>query len=483
MINTKTEKRFGNYPVKVLQIGEGNFLRAFAEPAIEEMNSRGIFCGSVVVCQPNGSDFADVLNGQDCVYTVVKRGVENGKIVDEAQVITSVKECINPKKDYKKLLFYACEETLQVIISNTTEAGIYYNENDSLSDNPPASYPGKLTALLYERYCRFGGESDKGLLILPAELIENNGGELKKIVLRHAENWKLPADFIKWIDTACCFANTLVDRIVTGYPKDETAELCEKFGYHDNCIDTCEPFFFWAIECDPKYAEKFPVDRSGLNAVFTADITPYKTRKVRILNGAHTVSVLAAYHCGHDIVLEMMKDDTFKKYIEKALNEEIIPTIDLPESELKAFAYAVVERFENPFIKHRLLDISLNSVSKYKARCLGTLIDYYKMNHRLPAVLTFGMAALIRFYKGESEDGKYFGTRGGEKYEIRDSEDILEFMNEAWHSENTVRLILSNKDFWGVDLTGIDGMEDTVSGYLDIIKADGVRAAAEKLIK
>lgn len=482
MINEKAQKTYGDLPVKVMQIGDGNFLRAFAEPIIEEMNRKNLFGGSVVICQPRGNDFADILNEQSCVYTVIERGKSGGKIVDNSQIITSVKECINPKKDYEKFLDYAREDSLQIVISNTTEAGIYYNADDKFFSRPHTSYPAKLTAFLYERYKYFSGNTDKGLLVLPVELIEKNGDCLKKIVLKYANEWNLPKEFSQWIENACCFANTLVDRIVTGYPKEEAESLFEKFGYEDKCIDTCEKFLFWAIECDPKWAEVFPADKIGLNIIYSEDITPYKTRKVRILNGAHTVSVLAAHHCGHDVVLEMMNDSVFQSYIKMAF-DEIIPTINLPEKELIEFAEAVTERFENPFIRHRLLDISLNSVSKYRARCLGTLLDYYNKNNSVPPILSFGLAALIYFYKGEFFDGKYYGFRGNEKYEIRDSEEVLLFMNEAHHSENTVKKVLSNTDFWGMNLTEIDGMESIVSKYFEDIKENGMKSAAEKLIK
>lgn len=483
MINQKCKKTFGDYPVKVLQIGDGNFLRAFAEPIIEEMNRQSLFNGSVVICQPRGSEFSETLNKQNCMYTVIERGKSDGKIVDDSQIITCVKECLNPKKDFQKVLQYACEESLQVIISNTTEAGISFNEGDKISDNPPVSFPAKLTAILYERFNNFNGDNSKGILILPVELIEKNGDRLKEIVLKYAEEWNFPKEFFEWLNESCCFANTLVDRIVTGNPKEEAEKLCEKFGYKDNCIDTCEPFLFWAIECDRKWSQIFPADKIGMNIVFSEDITPYKTRKVRILNGAHTVSVLGAYKSGHDIVLQMMNDDTFRDYIKKALAEEIIPTINLPQEELSAFADAVIERFDNPFIKHRLLDISLNSVSKYKARCLGTLLDFYKINNKIPSVLTFGLAALINFYCGEFENGKYYGVRDNEKYEIRDSEEVLKFFNEAWHGEDVVKAVLSNKDFWGEDLTLLDGMENAVKNYLEDIKLSGVKSAIEKLIK
>ena len=483
MINQKHKKVFGDLPVKVLQIGEGNFLRAFADVIIEQMNLKGIFGGSVVMCQPNGNDFADVLNGQDCVYTVLTRGKENGRIVENPTIITSVRECINPKRNYKNLLSYACGENLQVIISNTTEAGIYYNPDDKITDEPPQSYPAKLTALLYERYKHFSGDKKKGVLILPVELIDKNGDRLKEIVLRHACEWSLPENFKEWLTDSCCFANTLVDRIVTGYPRDEADELCEKFGYNDNCIDTCEPFLFWAIEFPDEWKNVFPADKSGFNVIFSQDITPYKTRKVRILNGAHTVSVLAAFHCGYDIVLQMMNDEVLREYIKRAMFSEIIPTINLPENELAEFAESVLERFDNPFIRHRLLDISLNSVTKYKARCLDTLLDYYKINGSLPPILTFGLAALINFYDGEFENGKFFGIRGNEKYEIRDSEDVLKFMHKAHNESDAVKAILSNADFWGKDLNEIDGIEALVCEYLRDIKSVGVRAAIEKLIK
>ncbi len=483
MINSVKDKTFRDLPVKVLQFGEGNFLRAFADWIVESMNRKGIFNGSVAICQPIEKGLADLLNQQDCVYTVIMRGKENGQVTENVQVVTSVKECVNPYTDYEKAVEYACLDTLEVIISNTTEAGISYHEGDRITDKPPFSYPAKLTALLYERFKKFNGDINRGLLICPVELIEKNGDNLKKTVLKYAEEWQLPCEFIQWIDSACCFANTLVDRIVTGYPRDEADALCEKFGYKDNCLDTCELFLFWAIECDPVWANRFPVDKTGFNIIFSKDITEYKTRKVRILNGAHTVSVLAAYQCGYDIVLQMMNDGLFRKYIKKAMFEEIIPTINLPEKELADFANAVIERFDNPFIKHRLLDISLNSVSKYKARCLCTLLDYYKTNGELPAVLTFGLAALMCFYNGEFENGKYYGQRNGEKYEIRDDLSVLEFMNKAWHSENTVKQILSNVDFWGRDLTEICGMEQLVSDYVDEIKNNGVKYAVEKLIK
>ena len=476
-INKKYEKTFGSLPEKVLQIGEGNFLRAFADWIVESANRHGVFNGSVVMAQPIEQGLCDVINSQNGMYTVLMRGVEGGKVVESFERVTSVSRCINPYKNYNELVEAACLDTLEVIISNTTEAGIAYREGDKPSDTPPISFPAKMTALLYARYKKFSGDPAKGLLILPVELIERNGDNLRLIVLKYAKEWQLEPDFISWLENACCFANTLVDRIVTGYPREEYFELSAVMGYEDKLLDTCEPFLFWVIECDKKWAEKFPVDKIGMNIIFTADMTPYRTRKVRILNGAHTVSVLLAYHCGHDIVLEMMNDKLFRQFIERAMFSEIIPTINLPAKELEFFANAVLERFENPFIKHRLLDISLNSVSKYKARCLGSLLDYYRINNKLPPVLTFGLAALINFYKGEFEDGNYIGMRGEEQYDIKDDRAVCEFMHKAWQTDDPADVVLGNTALWGQDLNLIPGLTAAVRKDLHDIRYKGAKQA------
>lgn len=476
-INEKYKKTFGSLPVKVLQIGEGNFLRAFADWIIESANRKGIFNGSAVVAQPIAKGLSELINAQNGMYTVLMRGIEDGEVVESFERITSVSRCINPYDNWEEFIEVACADGLEVIISNTTEAGIAYVQGEKITDVPEASYPAKLAALLYARYRKFGGDITKGLLILPVELIERNGDNLNRCVLQYVTDWGLEEAFVLWLKNACCFANTLVDRIVTGFPRDEYPELSERLGYEDKLLDTCEPFLFWVIECDKKWAEKFPADKIGMNIIFTGDMTPYRTRKVRILNGAHTVSVLAAYHCGHDIVLEMMNDELLKEYIKRAMFEEIIPTIDLPADELLFFANAVLERFKNPFIKHRLLDISLNSVSKYKARCLGTLLDYYNTKKALPPVLTFGLAALIHFYKGDFEGDNYMGSRNGEPYEIRDDLEVCRFMCDAWKLGNTAAAVLGNATFWGQDLNEVEGLTKAVQGYLDYIGQNGIRQA------
>jgi tagaturonate reductase len=481
-IDKVVEKTNKGLPEKVLQIGEGNFLRAFADWMIDTANSAGVFDGSVVVCQPIARGMAEAINNQNGVYTLLMRGVENNEVVTRKHVVTSISRCINPYEDFASLMEIAVNPDLKVVISNTTEAGIAYHEGDKPDDKPPVSFPAKMTVILHERYKKFNGQQDKGLLMLPVELIDKNGDNLKNCILRYAKEWNFEEGFISWLENANCFANTLVDRIVTGYPKDEINEIWEKLGYEDDILVTSEPFHLWVIQAPEKWRNVIPLNKAGLHVVWTDDITPYRTRKVRILNGAHTVSVLAAYLSGHDIVLEMMKDEAFNKYLKECIWDEIIPQIPLPEDELDSFAKSVFERFSNPFIKHRLLDISLNSVSKFKARCLPSMLDYIKANNKLPKILPFGLAALIAFYRGTMEDGKYFGRRADGTYEIRDDAAVLEFFSKAWADPDTIaEKVLSNADFWGQDLTMVAGLSETVNKHLQAIIKNGVQSAMKEL--
>lgn len=482
MKNVKEITAKKDLPEKVLQIGEGNFLRAFADWMINTMNNAGVFNGSVVIAQPIARGMSEALNSQGCVYTVLMRGVEDGKVVEKAEVITSVSRCINPYEDFGALLDVIRNPEIKVIISNTTEAGIAYHEGDKPTDTPPQSYPAKMAVMLRERYLALGAYSDSAILILPVELIEHNGDNLKKIVLQYAAEWGFEPEFIDWLDTQVCFANTLVDRIVSGFPRDEIEKICEKLGYQDNMLVTCEPFHSWVIEAPKKWAEVLPFDKVGLHVTWTDDMTPYRTRKVRILNGAHTVSVLAAYLSGYDIVREMLEDKTFNRYIKSVLYNEIIPNINLPRKELDSFAAAVLERFSNPFIKHKLLDISLNSVSKFKARCLDSLLEYTANRKELPDILCFGLAALIEFYKGKMKDGRYYGNRNGKDYEIRDDADVLAFFNDAWEQGDVVEKVLSNADFWGRNLLEVPGLSEKIEGYLRNIEGNGMRNAVDELM-
>lgn len=454
---------------KIIQIGEGNFLRAFIDYYIQLAKEKDDYDGEVVICQPrNNTKIINALKTQDCRYNVLLRGRHNGSVVDEVKEINCISRVMDTVGEYNSLVELFKSNDLQIVISNTTEAGICFNSDDKMADSPDVSFPAKVTALLYERY-----KADKnGLVFLPVELIENNGDALRECIIKYIKLWNLEEEFIDFVRNECSFCNTLVDRIVTGHIYYE----------NDNCAVACEPYECFIIQADDRAKSVLPFSNKIGNISYVEDLVPYRTRKVRILNGAHTMSVLAAYHMGFDIVRDMMQDELMNKYVKKGLYEQVIPTIDLPAEQLCDFAGSVLERFDNPFIDHKLLDISLNSTAKFKARCLGTLIDYKNITGKLPSVICFGLAALINFYNGNFIDGKLIGRRGDETYEIKDSDDVLEFFEKAFESENAVSLILSKKAFWDVDLTEIDGLCSLVTKYYNDIKMLGMRKAVEKVV-
>lgn len=466
-------------PERVLQFGEGNFLRAFVDYFIDELNQQGHFNGRIAVVQPIAHGLADELNAQDGCYTVILRGLENNMPIDRRRVITSVSRAINPYSDFESYMAIMANPDLRFIVSNTTEAGIAYVETDKLDDKPPASFPAKVTALLYERYKIFNGDPSKGFIFIPCELIDNNGDNLCEIVLRHANNWNLPQEFVSWVKTANEFTNTLVDRIVTGYPKDEIETFEKELGYKDDLLVTGEIFHFFAIEARKEWtsvlAESLPFPKIGLNAVFTEDVTPYKLRKVRILNGAHTMSVLAAFLAGKNTVGEMMDDPQIAKYLKSGIYDEIIPTLDLDKKDLESFAASVSDRFANPHIKHFLLSIALNSVAKYKARVLPSILEYHKRTGKLPEMLTFSFAALLAFYKGtEIRDNALIGMRGTEEYKIMDDMNVLEFFRGQWQKNDVGSLVTATcaqTAFWDMNLNQLPGFSEKVTAYLnDILK-------------
>ncbi|MDU2064494.1 MAG: tagaturonate reductase, partial [Sporomusaceae bacterium] len=376
-------------PEKVLQFGEGNFLRAFVDWMFHQIIKEGKFAGRIVVVQPIAEGLVDRLNEQDGLYTLLLRGLENGKVTEKKEIMQAISRGINPYTNWAEYLKCAENPDMEYIISNTTEAGIAFDGNDKADMTPPNSYPGKLTAFLYHRYQHFNGDAAKGMVIIPCELIERNGDKLKETILQFADLWQLPKEFKNWIHEHNSFHNSLVDRVVTGYPRDEATALEEKFGYKDNLIDTGELFHLWVIEGSQELAKRLPFTEVGLNVVWTDDMTPYRTRKVRILNGAHTASIPAAFLYGLDTVGEMMDHEVLGKYVRSIVSDEIIPSIDLDKGMLTEFADSVMERFQNPFIKHYLLSILLNSSSKFKSRVLPSILEYNKLNHKLPDMLTF----------------------------------------------------------------------------------------------
>lgn len=473
--------------IKIVQFGEGNFLRGFVDYMVDVANEKGVFDGDVAIVKPITFGNLDRFHAQDNIYTISLRGKMNGETYVENRVITCVQKAVDTYTEYENYMSLARLDTLQFVVSNTTEAGIVFDPEDRFELTPPNSYPGKLTKFLYERFKAFNGDPNKGLIMLPVELIEDNGINLKKCVLQLIDLWKLGDEFKKWVEEDNIFCSTLVDRIITGYPRDEAAQICEKLGYEDNLLDTGEPFALWVIESEKDISEKFPLDKAGMHIVFTKNQKPYRERKVRILNGAHTSTVLAGYLMGKNIVLECMNDKTVRKLMETIIFNEIVPTVKLPREEAIDFANSVLERFENPFVKHALLSISLNSVSKWKARILPTFRDNYEKAQTPPKFLTFSFAALMAFYTSDKlENGVLIGDRNGEAYEIKDDKKVLEFFAANSKSKSTrdfVTAFASNTDFWGEDLTKYNGFVDMVAGYLDDIKKNGMTATVEALVK
>ena len=479
-------------PIRVLQFGEGNFLRAFVDWIVDNLNEKAGFDGNVMMVQPLANGMGDMINAQKGLYTTCLRGIQNGKPVEEFRQITSVAGCINPYSDYDAFASQAENPDLRFVISNTTEAGIAYYAGDRLEDRPQVSFPGKLCAFLYRRYKAFGGDASKGLVMIPCELIDKNGDNLRRIVLQYADEWKLEKEFVDWVENACDFCNSLVDRIVPGYPRAEADAICQKLGYKDNLIDTAEIFHLWVIECHRRsYEDELPTAKAGLNVVWTDDMTFYRTRKVRILNGTHTMMSLASYLCGIDTVEDSVKSPVVGPFMRDGLFNEIIPSMDGDVEELKKYASDVLERFANPYIEHLLLSISLNSVSKFKTRDLPSVLGYVQKTGRLPQHLALSIAALIAFYRGtEFEGDALVGDRNGGKYLIKDSREYLETFASIYGAQHKCNGclskalcdgILTKEDWWGMDLTTIPGLRDAVEGYLVKIFDEGMEAAIRSL--
>ena len=471
-------------PIKVVQFGEGNFLRAFVDYMIDIANEQGKFDGDIVLIKPIEFGNLDMFHAQECQYTVSLRGIVDGEAKVLNRQITSVCDAVDAINEYEKYMSLAEIDTLRFVVSNTTEAGIVYDDTDKFELNPPKTFPGKLTKFLYHRFETFGGDMEKGLVMLPVELIDDNGIMLKKCVMQLIELWGLSDEFKAWVDEACIFTSTLVDRIVTGYPRDTINEEWEALGYEDRIMVTGEPFALWVIESAKDISKEFDLPGAGLPVIFTDNQKPYKQRKVRILNGAHTSFVLASYLCGNDLVKESMDDDDVRNFMMKTIYDEVIPTLTLPENELKEFAEAVVTRFNNPYVKHALLSISLNSVSKWRARCMPSFLGYIEKTGKLPARLTFSLAALMAFYTGsEIREKALIGSRDGQEYNILDDMAVLEFFrdNSGKATAEFVSAFLGREDFFGQDLNKVEGLTDAMVAYLDDIKANGMRAALCKI--
>jgi tagaturonate reductase len=478
-------------PVGILQIGDGNFLRAFADWLIDVTNGAGLFNGEVTIAQPLERGIADLLNKQDGLYTVLLRGVQNGAPVEAKRIVSCVKRALNPYSEWDAMLATAKDASLRFVVSNTTEAGIAYAEEAYTEGQCQVSFPAKVTALLLARFKALGGSAQTGLVFLPCELIEANGTKLKKFVLQYAKAWALPADFVAWVEQHNVFCNTLVDRIVPGYPAAEAPAICQQLGYEDPLLVAAEPFLLWVIEGPAALTEalaaELPLHKAGLDVVWTSDLQPYRTRKVRILNGAHTASSLAAYCAGLDSVKSMTEDAVVSAYLNKVMFDEIVPFVPLPEAERQAYAKTIMERFANPNIIHELISIALNSVSKWQVRVLPTVKDYVAKNGKAPAGLSFSLAALLNFYHGRfNAAGEYEGMRqGNQTYPIRDGADLLKIIDAAWQASDDVgvqvKTLLADARLWGEDLTRIAGLAEQTAASLARIRAVGVKAAMSEL--
>lgn len=467
-------------PIKVLQFGEGNFLRAFVEDFLDQANEKANWNGKVAVIQPTPRGRkTDIINGQDGLYTLYLRGSEKGKKVDEKRIISSIACCINPYREFDKFLEAACSPNLEFITSNTTEAGIAYDPEAKATDTPCLSFPGKLTQALYARYRK----GLPGVVILSCELIDNNGTELLRCVNRHLTDWKLDDGFRAYVNEKNLFCNTLVDRIVPGSVQDaaEDAAMDAANGYTDALKNVGECFGVWVIEGPASLQDRLPFHRAGLDKFVQVvpDVAPYKKRKVRILNGAHTGFVLGAYLAGQDIVRGCMQNGTIRGFMDKMLYEEVIPTLPLDRQDLLDFAAAVADRFNNPFVNHQLLSISLNSTSKWRARNLPSFKDSLARTGTLPVCLTMSLAAYIAFYSNDIQrrdrDCLVCRRAKGNEYKVQDDAWILDFYfahrNDA--AADLAHAVLSCQDMWGEDLGAIAGLADAVTKDLARIRAEG----------
>ena len=468
-------------PAKVMQFGEGNFLRAFVDNFIDIANEKAGYNGKAVLVQPIAQGLTDLINRQEGLYTLYLRGSENGEKIDRKRVISAVSRCINPYGDWESVLALARSADLEIIVSNTTEAGIVHDTESTFDQEPPVSFPAKLTRVLYERY----KAGQKGIVMLSCELIDNNGKELLKCVNRYIDDWKLDGDFRRWVNEENIFCSTLVDRIVPGRIRDpkEAAALAEANGYEDPLTDVGEVFGIWVIEGPEGLEDRLPFKKAGVPVIVVPDVTPYKKRKVRILNGAHTGFVLGAYLAGYDIVRDCMHDDVIRGYMNRMLYEEVIPTLPLDKKDLEEFARAVQDRFNNPFVNHELMSISLNSTSKWRARNMPTFLDYVQEKGALPPCLTTSFAAYIAFYSSDirelTDSGLICRRPKGNEYTVNDDRWVLEFYlahrNDS--PEDLVHAVMTNTEMWGRDLTEVPGFEEAAVRILKQIRADGALAA------
>ncbi len=463
-------------PIKVMQFGEGNFLRAFVDWILQKMNNAKVFDGGVVVVQPMPFGRVENLKEQDGLYTLYLQGLQNGKAERVHEVIDVLEDYLNPFTDYAKYLDYAKSTDLEFIISNTTEAGIAFDPTDTDFSVTPKSYPGKLLAFLKARYDYFNGDLTKGLEIIPCELIDYNGDTLKQVLVELANNNKMDKKFIEWVTKANRFYNTLVDRIVPGYPRNEDKKLWEDLGYIDNNMVVGEIFHLWVIDGPKGLEEKLPAPKAGLNVLFVDSIKPYKERKVKILNGSHTCLVPVSYLSGIDTVRETIEDQQLGKFVKEFIFDEVVPTINIPQDQMISYANSVLERYSNPFVRHELMSIALNSVTKYKTRILPTVLQNINDLKKMPKHALFSLAALMYFYRGK---------RGNEDIKLADDPWAIELFHSLWNEfdgtkagcKKIVETVLGLEHHWELNLNTLPGVTDFVTDCLYEITTKPMREA------
>ncbi|MDR0540669.1 MAG: tagaturonate reductase [Dysgonamonadaceae bacterium] len=469
-LNRKTSENATLYPERIIQFGEGNFLRAFVDWMVYNMNKKADFNTGVVIVQPLPDGMVDLLNEQDGLYHLNLQGIDHGQTIDSIELIDVVTRGLNPYSQFDEYMKLAENPEIRFVISNTTEAGIAFDSTCKLDDKPAKSYPGKLTQLLFQRYKTFNGAADKGWIIFPCELIFHNGTELKKCIRQYIDLWQLGEDFRQWFDTACGVYSTLVDRIVPGFPKDTIEEIRNRIGFNDQIVVKAEIFHLWVIEAPESVAAEFPAGKAGLNVLFVPSEKPYHERKVTLLNGPHTVLSPVGYLSGLDTVRECVEDAAIGKFVHQAMYNELLATLDLPKKELEQYAGDVIERFRNPFVKHFVTSIMLNSFPKYKTRDLPGLKIYLERTGHLPAGLTLGLAAIITYYKG--------GKRGNDEIVPNDDKAILDLLTRLWKTNEVAEVaqgVLAAEFIWGEDLNTIPGLTEKLAGYLQSIQAKGMK--------
>ena len=483
---TKTQR-----PERIIQFGEGNFLRAFVDWIVWQMDRRTDFDASVVIVQPIAHGMTEQLEAQNCLYHVNLQGLVDGQPVNSLELIDSVSRTVNPYADHTAFLALAEQPDIRFVVSNTTEAGIAFDPTCRLSDAPPASYPAKLTQLLYHRFRAFGGDAQRGLIILPCELIFQNGHHLADCIRSYIDLWKdeMGTDsepFRQWFEQACYVCTTLVDRIVPGFPRRDIDAIQQKADFADRMVVQAEAFHLWVIEAAPnlpleQLAREFPADKAGLHVVFTRDESPYHERKVTLLNGPHTILSPVAFLAGLNIVRDACQHQVIGPFVRRVMYEELLPTLNLPEDELRRFADDVMERFCNPFVDHQLTSIMLNSLPKFQTRDLPGLKTYIERRGCLPQGIVLGLAAICIYYRG--------GQRAdGTAIQPNDDPRIMQLLTDLWATGDAHRVaegVLAAKELiWHEhgDLNAIPGLTDLLAQDIQCILDHGMMETVKRII-